>query len=84
MFGSTTIVGHIVRGLIGIGALAAAVVAPSPYLSLVAIPVALVAFRGCPMCWTFGLVETVAATWRRRPREDICMDGCGSRKEDSP
>ena len=34
-------------------------------LSLAAIIGALVAFRGCPICWTMGLAETVM---RKRKR----------------
>jgi hypothetical protein len=26
----------------------------------------LLAFRGCPICWTIGLFETARQQWRRR------------------
>jgi hypothetical protein len=47
----------LLRGVIGMALLA---VAASTRESLVVIPaalLALVAFRGCPMCWVFGLIE---------------------------
>ena len=71
MLASRTIVEHLARGIIGAGALAGAAVwtASYPFLWLLAIPVALVAFRGCPMCWTMGLVETVIAQVRGRSTE---------------
>jgi hypothetical protein len=41
------------RGAIGLALLAVAASTGEP---LVAVP-ALIAFRGCPMCWVFGLME---------------------------
>jgi hypothetical protein len=41
---------------------------------------ALVCFRGCPMCWTFGLIETVID--RKSP---VCIDGlCADRESMEP
>jgi hypothetical protein len=40
-----------------------------------ALPVALLAFRGCPMCWTLGLVETVIARVQGRPSKASCVEG---------
>lgn len=59
---------HLVRGLMGVGALASAVAVSSahPWLALLLIVPALVALRGCPTCWTIGLVETVAARLQGR------------------
>ncbi len=60
-FASRSVVEHLVRGLIGAGSLGWAI-----YLSdtqpLALIPLgllALLAFRGCPMCWILGLIETI-------------------------
>ena len=77
MFASKGIAEHLGRGLAGIAALAcAAHFAPShPWWSLAFIPVALVALRGCPMCWTLGLIETVLATIQRKPSAGSCTDG---------
>ena len=61
-FGSRSLVVHLIRGVIGAGSLALALygydVIGWPALALVA--VTLWAFRGCPICWTIGLIETVA------------------------
>jgi hypothetical protein len=61
-FASTSLTRHLVRGAIGFGALAGAV-ALLPVIgpaSLMLVPVALIALRGCPTCWFVGLVETLS------------------------
>ena len=45
----------LVRGAIGFALLAVAVSTREPLVALPALLVALIAFRGCPMCWVFGL-----------------------------
>jgi hypothetical protein len=83
MFASKSLAEHLLRGLAGIGALAAAVAlaASHPVLALALVPVALVCLRGCPMCWTLGLVETVAAKLGRTPAAGACTDGrCATRQ----
>jgi len=35
-----------------------------PVLSVLAIGAAFVLFRGCPVCWTVGLMETIAGKLR--------------------
>lgn len=65
MFASSTLAGHLLRGVVGIGAIWLAIdFSASPWLSLGLGVFALLAFRGCPMCWTIGLVETVRARFR--------------------
>jgi len=65
MFASRTLIEHIVRGVIGIAALAAAIWlaqradALGLIGSIVLALVALIAWRGCPLCWLTGLVETL-------------------------
>lgn len=59
-FGNRTIALHLVRGAIGFGALALAVTSVSPWVSVGLIPIALIALKGCPICWTIGLFETIA------------------------
>jgi hypothetical protein len=65
MFASPTLMEHAARGLIGFGAFAAAVVlaqlpgTTSLIGSVVLALGGLVALRGCPMCWTVGLIETI-------------------------
>ena len=61
-FGSTSLTAHLGRGAIGAAALVAALkgydVVGAP--ALLGLGVTLWMFRGCPMCWTIGLLETVA------------------------
>ena len=65
MFASKSLVEHSLRGVIGVSAILAAIfvgrapggVAVIASLGLAAI--ALVVFRGCPICWTIGMVETM-------------------------
>jgi hypothetical protein len=60
MFASNTLSEHILRGAIGIAALgyALAIAETHPWGSLASGALALLAFRGCPICWTIGLFET--------------------------
>jgi hypothetical protein len=62
MFASRTLIEHILRGAVGIGALwlAVTIAATDPWSSLVLGALVLLAFRGCPICWTIGLFETFA------------------------
>ncbi len=68
MFASKSVAEHVARGLAGAFALCAAVLGASshPWLALLAVPAALVLLRGCPMCWTLGLIETVQARLQGR------------------
>lgn len=47
----------LVRGAIGCVLLVVAVATPEPLVAVPALLVALIAFRGCPMCWVSGLME---------------------------
>ena len=62
MFGSAFLGAHLIRGAAAAALLAWAIVHQTahPWLSLGAGVAALVALRGCPMCWTVGLVETLS------------------------
>ncbi|MBR1089758.1 hypothetical protein JQ621_20025 [Bradyrhizobium manausense] len=62
MFGSSYLGAHLIRGLSAAALLAWAIVHQTalPWLSLGAGVAALVALRGCPMCWTMGLIETLS------------------------
>jgi hypothetical protein len=77
MFASKTITEHLLRGVFGVGCFVVAVAgsSTSPWLTLVLLPFALLALRGCPMCWTLGLAETIAARFTGRPKEGACVDG---------
>jgi hypothetical protein len=56
---------HLLRGAAGIGAvwLAVRIGEAHPIGALGLVLVALASFRGCPVCWTAGLIETIS---RRR------------------
>ena len=61
-FASASLPKHLVRGVVGFVALVGSValipvVGP---VSLVLLPVGLIALRGCPMCWTIGLMQTIS------------------------
>ena len=61
MFKSRSVVPHLVRGIAGFGFLYI-VLHYGPGLgwwTLAPAAAALVCLRGCPMCWTVGLIETV-------------------------
>ena len=66
MFASTSIAAHLTRGVIAAALIAWAVLDQSsnPAFAVIAIVLALVAMRGCPMCWVLGLVETVGNRMR--------------------
>lgn len=68
MFASNTLLEHGLRGLVGIGTLwyAVTIAATYPLGSLALGVLALLAFRGCPICWAIGLVETASQRWRGR------------------
>ncbi|AKF05209.1 hypothetical protein DB32_002358 [Sandaracinus amylolyticus] len=76
---------HLARGAIGIGALTAAMIVREAWSAIVLVGVALIALRGCPMCWTLGLVETVIARVRGRRADGPCTDGaCSVRAHRAP
>lgn len=63
---STSISRHLARGALGFGLLASAL-ALGPRIGPAALTLAiagLLALRGCPMCWTVGLIETISSRSR--------------------
>ena len=66
MFASNTLLEHSLRGAVGIGTFwyAVTIAATHPLGSLALGALALLAFRGCPICWTIGLLETASQRWR--------------------
>ena len=68
MFASRTVAGHLMRGLIAAALIAWALAHQSsdPGFAALAGIAALVAMRGCPLCWTMGLFETIAESMRIR------------------
>ena len=67
MFASRTVIGHLMRGGIAAALIAWALLdqASDPAFAVVAILLAVVAMRGCPLCWTLGLVETLGNRMKR-------------------
>ncbi len=59
-FASATVPRHLLRGAVGLGAFIGAFVAMAMAggIGLLLLPVAAVAWRGCPTCWTVGLLQT--------------------------
>jgi O-antigen ligase len=68
LFGSRSVTAHLLRGVIAAALVAWAVLnrLSHPGLALVAGVAAVIAMRGCPMCWTVGLFETIAERLRVR------------------
>jgi hypothetical protein len=72
-FASDSLAGHIRRGAVGFGLLGSALALTSSIggAAFLLVPAGLLALRGCPMCWTVGLIETISAGRLRR----TCTDG---------
>ncbi|MFD9598186.1 hypothetical protein ACFWA9_36250 [Kitasatospora sp. NPDC059973] len=73
-FASASLPRHLVRGAVGFGGLIGAfallpVVGPA---ALPLLPIGVLALRGCPMCWTIGLIQTVS---RGRLERSCTADG---------
>jgi len=87
MFASKSIAAHLLRGFLGLGALAGAMALLSqhPFVALALFITGLVALRGCPMCWTIGLLETVHAKLSGRAVGGACLDGsCATSPPEQP
>ncbi|TMR23249.1 hypothetical protein ETD86_09105 [Nonomuraea turkmeniaca] len=72
-FASSSLPRHLVRGVVGFGALAGSV-ALIPVIgpiSLLLAVVGVLAFRGCPTCWAIGLAQTIS----RGRIQRSCSDG---------
>ncbi len=68
MFGNTSLTVHLLRGVLGIGALLCGIwgLTKVGWPALIALPFAIWMLKGCPMCWTQGLFETLAHRAARR------------------
>ena len=73
MFKSPSIVEHVFRGVLGFGLLAVGLLYSDVlgWWTIVPLVGALLSFRGCPTCWTVGLVESVLLRKAQK--------GCGDR-----
>lgn len=67
MFASRSLVEHIARGAVGLCLLAYAIyIAETNPIASVALGIGtLIMFRGCPVCWTIGLIETANISYIR-------------------
>jgi hypothetical protein len=67
VFASRSITAHLLRGVVAALLLPWAIANASsqPAMALVSAAAAVVAMRGCPMCWTVGLIDTIAARLKR-------------------
>lgn len=67
MFASNTVIEHLLRGVAGMALLwlAIDIAYTHPFASLGLGIVVLIVFRGCPVCWTIGLFETVYVKYVR-------------------
>ncbi|GLZ81366.1 hypothetical protein Afil01_61730 [Actinorhabdospora filicis] len=71
-FSSKTLAGHILKGVLGFGSLIGAF-ALMPFVglwSLLLLPLGVVALKGCPMCWTLGLIATISRGRLKRQCDD--------------
>lgn len=64
---------HLARGFAGFGLIATSIaLAPVVgWISLLALPLGVLALRGCPTCWAIGLAQTLS----RGRLERTCEDG---------
>ncbi|NNH72819.1 hypothetical protein HLB23_23675 [Nocardia uniformis] len=71
-FASSSVPRHVARGAIGFGALLGsfALMPVVGFVSLLLLPVGLLALRGCPTCWAIGLLQTISRGRLRRSCED--------------
>ena len=78
MFASTSIAAHTERGVIAAPLLTWAWLHQSSDTAFAvgAGVGAMVAMRGCPLCWTVGLVETIVQTVRVRGGHTCSSEGC--------
>ena len=72
-FGNRTIGLHILKGILGLAALYGSLSTMSRTIwpSLILLPVVLYLLQGCPLCWTMGLIETVAMTVHKRNERKV-------------
>lgn len=61
MFSSRSVWVHLLRGCIGFGCLGLALfqLTHSPLWSILLLIAGIAMLRGCPACWTIGLIETI-------------------------
>jgi len=70
-FGNRSLIVHLLRGTLGFGSLILALKGYDSvgWPALLLLGVTLWMLKGCPICWTIGLFETVANKILRRSEE---------------
>ena len=68
VFGNRTIALHILKGILGVGALygSLSTMNHTVWPSIILLPAAVYLLKGCPICWTMGLIETVVMMVHKR------------------
>jgi hypothetical protein len=78
MFASKSVSIHLLRGISGFAAFGLAIATIQfVWPMLVLIPIGLFLLRGCPMCWTMGLIETIRNSMRKSsdaPSTPLCYE----------
>ncbi|MFF3291710.1 hypothetical protein [Streptomyces sp. NPDC003023] len=71
-FASPTLLRHLARGAVGFGALTGsfALIPAFGAPSLLLLPLGVLALRGCPVCWSIGLAQTLSRGRLQRSCED--------------
>jgi hypothetical protein len=77
-FGNKTIRVHILKGLLGFIALyvSLSTMHKTIWPALVLLPLVLYLLKGCPMCWTMGLIETIVMAVHRRNERKLPSANC--------
>ncbi len=67
LFATKTLGGHLIRGVIAVALIYVAIERQhaNPVWAVLAGLLALVAMRGCPVCWTIGLIENIQQRLRQ-------------------
>ena len=90
VFASRRLTAHLARGLAAALFITGAIVFQQahPWVSLAAGVTALVALRGCPVCWSIGLIETASIAMRKgghpNRNAEIVLPPITSRKSTLP
>jgi hypothetical protein len=82
IFGNRTIGRHLLRGALGITALylSLSTFHGATWRSLILLAAALFLLKGCPACWTLGLIETIAMTIHRQSERNFESGGSAERQ----
>lgn len=71
-FGNKTIGVHLMKGLLGLVVLGVFLSSVDRTAwSLILLPLVLYLWKGCPMCWTLGLIETVVMTIHKHNERNV-------------